>query len=83
MSLGHISNTQLHQVVVKHKVTELVKQITIIKVLDIKLQLGNKLKQVNKVLFGFLDMVASRKGVFVFSQDLITEIVKASKSVFL
>ena len=66
--------------VVKHKVTELVKQITIIKVLEIKLQLGNKLKQVNKVLFGFLDMVASRKYVFVFLQDLIAANVKAGKN---
>ena len=50
------------------------------KILEINLQLESKLKQVNKLLFGILDMVASNKDVFVFSQDLIAEIVKASKS---
>ena len=69
--------------VVKHKVSELAKQITIIKDCNIVTRLGNKLKQVKKVLFGFLDMVARRKTIFVFSQDLIAEIVKASKSIFL
>ena len=48
--------------------------------LEINLQLESKLKQVNKVVFGFLDLVASNKDVFVFSKDLIAEIVKASNS---
>ena len=59
---------QLHRAIVKHKVTELVKQITITKVLEIKLQLEIKLKQVNKVIFGFLVVVTRSKDMFVFSK---------------
>jgi hypothetical protein len=51
--------------------------------LEINLQLESKLETINKLLFRFLVLVASNKDVFVFSQDLIAEIVKASKSVFL
>ena len=57
---------QLHQVVVKHKVSILVKQMKIIKQLEMKLQLESKLKLVNKYVLGFLFMVASRKDIFIF-----------------
>ena len=66
--------------VVKHKVSILVKQITIIKQLEKKLQLESKLKLVNKYVFGFLFMDAIRKDIFVFSKLINAKIVKSSKS---